>query len=129
MSTSKNNDFDSLRDNIRNRVNKAVNSVTQAKYPLLDIYQLDGHIVVQTAPLDGLDPTTIDVVMDGDNLTITGTTRTNDTIPSENYLVRERNFGQFSRTLTLSVKVKAHEAKATFKDKVLKITLPLDESD
>ena len=43
------------------------------------------------------------------------------------WLVRERRFGSFERTISLPTSVKADEATAEFKDGVLTITLPKTE--
>jgi HSP20 family protein len=45
----------------------------------------------------------------------------------ERWLVRERRFGSFERTISLPTSVKADEATAEFKDGVLTITLPKTE--
>jgi HSP20 family protein len=116
----------SLRDNIRKAVDAGVKSVTNATFPAVDIYRDGNSLVVQTEPIDGLDATTIDVEMVGQELKVSGTTRNpNDLLP-ESYLRRERNFGQFSRTVTIPVRVVANEARAKVKNGVLTVTFPLE---
>ena len=46
----------------------------------------------------------------------------------EKWLLRERRFGRFERSLTLPTQVKADEATADFEDGVLTITLPKAEA-
>lgn len=122
--------FTSLRDNLRKAVEAGVKSVTQTGFPPVDVYQSDGHVVVQTGPIDGLDATTIEVSMTGYELTISGATRSTSDIPTDSYLLRERNFGQFTRTITIPVKVKASEAKAKVKkNSALTISFPIEQKD
>jgi HSP20 family protein len=119
-------EISNLRDNLRKAVDAGVRSVTSAMYPPLDIYREGDTVVVRTAPLDGLDATSIDVEMRGAELTISGTTRSTDEVVSEAYLRRERNFGQFSRTVTIPVRVQAEAASAKVKHDVLTVTFPVE---
>lgn len=116
----------SLRDSIRKAVDAGVKSITNANFPAVDIYRSGDELIVQTAPLDGLDATTIDVEMVGQDLTVRGTTRNPNDLEPGAYLRRERNYGQFSRTLTIPVRVIANEARAKVKDGKLTIAFPLE---
>jgi HSP20 family protein len=119
----------SLRDNIRKAVDAGVKSITNANFPAVDIYRRENEIVVQTEPIDGLDATTIDVEMVGQELTLSGTTRNPNDLEPEAYLRRERNYGQFARTLTIPVRVVANEARAKVKNGVLTVTFPLEKTE
>jgi HSP20 family protein len=116
----------SLRDSIRKAVDAGVKSITNSNFPAVDIYRSGDELVVQTAPLDGLDATTIDVEMVGQDLTVRGTTRNPNDLDPGVYLRRERNYGHFSRTLTIPVRVIANEARAKVKGGKLTITFPLE---
>lgn len=118
----------SLRDNIRRAVDASVKSITNATFPAVDIYRQGNDVVVQTEPIDGLDATTIDVEMVGQQLTLRGTTRNPNDLAPEAYLRRERNYGQFARTVTIPVRVVANEARARVKNGVLTVTFPLEKS-
>jgi HSP20 family protein len=90
----------------------------------LDVYTTPEEIVI-TASLPGLTPDEVDIVIEGDALTIRGELRR----PLENveYLFQERVDGPFSRTLTLNVPVEADKAEAVFENGVLTLTLPKAE--
>jgi HSP20 family protein len=90
----------------------------------LDVYTTPEEIVI-TASLPGLTPDEVDIVIEGDTLTIRGELRA----PLENvdYLFQERTAGPFSRTLTLNVPVEANKAEAVFENGVLTLTLPKAE--
>ena len=116
----------SLRDSIRKAVDAGVKSITNSNFPAVDIYRQGDSLVVQTEPLDGLDATTIDVEMVGQDLTVRGTTRNPNDVGQDAYLRRERNYGQFARTLTIPVRGVANEARAKVKDGKLTISFPLE---
>jgi HSP20 family protein len=90
----------------------------------LDVYSTPEEIVI-AASLPGLTPDEVDILIEGDTLTIRGELRP----PLENveYLFQERPNGAFSRTLTLNVPVEAEKAEAVFENGVLTLTLPKAE--
>jgi HSP20 family protein len=93
------------------------------RFPI-DVYTTPEEIVI-TASLPGITPDEVDIMVEGDTLTIRGELRP----PLENvdYLFQERASGPFSRTLTLNVPVQADKANATFENGVLTLTLPKAE--
>jgi HSP20 family protein len=90
----------------------------------LDVYTTPEEIVIMSS-LPGLTPDEVDIVIDGDRLTIRGELRP----PLENvdYLFQERAYGPFSRTLTLNVPVNTDQAEAVFENGILTLTLPKAE--
>ncbi|MCU0514734.1 MAG: Hsp20/alpha crystallin family protein [Anaerolineae bacterium] len=93
----------------------------------LDAYELENEVIIRTAPIDGLLPESIEVSMEGTTLLITGETREESLSPRVNYLVRERKFGVFQRSLTITIPLKAQQAKAKLaKNGTLTITIPID---
>jgi len=91
----------------------------------LDAYSTPDEIVI-TAPVPGVKPENVEITIEGDSLTIRGE------IPAPmenvNYLLQERAYGRFSRTLTLNVPVQAEKANAEFVNGVLTITIPKAEA-
>jgi HSP20 family protein len=116
-------EFATLRDSLSRALGQSVQAVAGGVYPLVDIYTTDDTVVIRTAPLDGK-LENVDVTMEEDLLIIRGETRTEDDLPSDSYLQRERRFGTFSRALRIPVPVKAEDAKASFKNGILTVTLP-----
>lgn len=90
----------------------------------IDAYATDEDIVI-TAAIPGIDPEAVEITIEGDSLTIRGELRG----PMENvtYLLQERPYGTFSRTLRLNVPVQADKAEATFDKGVLTLTIPKQE--
>jgi len=92
----------------------------------LDIYQTPTHIVV-VAPIAGVKMDDIDVSVTEDVLTIKGKRYLEFDIPDEDYFTQECFWGDFSRSIVLPTSVDATKIAATFKDAVLKITIPKAE--
>jgi HSP20 family protein len=90
----------------------------------LDVYTTPEEIVI-AASLPGLTPDEVDIVIEGDALTIRGALR--PPLGNVEYLFQERPYGEFSRTLTLNVPVEADKAEAAFENGVLTLTLPKAE--
>jgi len=116
-------EFASLRDSVSRALGQSIQAAAGGVYPLVDIYKTDQAVIMRTAPLDGR-LENIEVSMEDDLLNISGETKSEDDLPIEAYLHRERRFGKFSRSLRIPWPVKAEEAVAQFKNGILTITLP-----
>ena len=91
----------------------------------IDVYS-DEDAVVVLASLPGLRAEDVDIVLQGDTVTIQGEAQP----PSGNvqWAVQERPYGKFSRTLTLNVPVDMAKAEAEFENGILTLRLPKAES-
>jgi HSP20 family protein len=87
----------------------------------VDVYATDDDLVVVVA-LPGLEAGDVEVVFEGDTLTIKGELPA----PIENvdYLVQERRYGPFHRSIDVGVPVQAEKIEATFDRGMLTVTLP-----
>jgi HSP20 family protein len=94
----------------------------------LDVKETPDHYVV-TASVPGVPPSDIDITVLGDTLRIRGQRKEEVEESGEGgrWLLRERRFGAFERTVSLPTVVDSGEAAADFKDGVLTITLPKAE--
>jgi HSP20 family protein len=90
----------------------------------VDAYATDEALVVK-ASLPGVNPDEVDVMLDGDNLTIRAKIKPDD---EQDYVIRERASGTFARTVTLNLPVQADKIAAEFKHGVLTLTLPKAEA-
>ena len=91
----------------------------------IDVYS-DEDAVVVLASLPGLRAEDVDIVLQGDTVTIQGEAQP----PSGNvhWAVQERPYGKFSRSLTLNVPVDMAKAEAEFENGILTLRLPKAES-
>ena len=91
----------------------------------IDAYTTEDEIVIQ-APVPGATPEDVEVTLEGDTLTIKATIKP----PLENvdYVIRERAYGTFTRTLTLNVPVDGDKIEATVQNGLLTIVIPKAES-
>lgn len=92
----------------------------------LDVYQTKTHIVV-VAPIAGVKMSDIKVTMTEDVLNIKGKRQLEFDIPEEDYYTQECFWGDFSRSIVLPSAVDPSKINASFKDAVLKITIPKTE--
>jgi len=93
--------------------------------PPVDIHETDNDLIV-TADLPGVDPKNVDVRVENNVLTILGE-RPFEPVDNENVHRVERMYGGFARSFTLSTPVDADKIQATYKDGVLRISLPKAE--
>jgi HSP20 family protein len=70
----------------------------------------------------------IDINLSDGLLTITGEKKHEKEDKNENYHCVERHYGKFSRTMRVPFEVEAEKVDATYKDGVLKVTLPKSET-
>lgn len=95
--------------------------------PAFDISEADDHIVVR-ADLPGIDAKDLDINLSGNVLSISGEKKKEQEQKDENYYSIERRFGSFCRTFTLPSEVKEEGVEATYKDGVLRLKIPKEES-
>jgi HSP20 family protein len=90
----------------------------------IDAYTTEEELIIK-ASVPGLDAEDVEITLEGDDLTIRGEIQP----PLENvdYLIQERPFGPFSRTVTINIPIDAEKAEAKFEDGVLTLVLPKAE--
>jgi len=94
-----------------------------ARLPL-DSYSTEEEIVIM-ASLPGVKPEDVEITIEGDTLTIKG--EIPEAPENVDYILRERRFGPFSRSLTFNIPVEAGKAEASFRDGLLTLTVPKAE--
>ena len=93
--------------------------------PAVDVaYTLDPPRAIVTAELAGIDPSEIGLEIEGRKLILTGIRRPAGS-QTDVYQQVEIERGQFQRVIELGADVRAHEAKATYEDGMLRVELPL----
>ena len=91
--------------------------------PAIDIYETDDDIVL-TAALPGLKSDDVEVTITGQNLTLRGDVKADETVQNDQYIYRERRFGSFNRSFQLPVRVDGDRADASFSDGILTLRIP-----
>lgn len=92
----------------------------------MDVYQRPDAVVVKVS-LPGVKPEDVHITVQGNTLTIRGEVKAEEEVKEEDYLLQERRYGSFSRTVTLPDGLAIDRAEATFENGVLTIVVPKAE--
>lgn len=112
------NDITSFFDNIWEPVFK-----TEDRIPKIDIEETEKEIIV-SAEMPGVDKKDIKVDLNDDRITISFEKKENkDEKKGKTYRLIEQSYGKFTRSFTLPAPVKSENAKAEYKNGILKLTL------
>lgn len=111
-------------------IERLTNGLTQAlregpRSVPVDLFR-DGDKYVLSADLPGADPSSIDVDLDGNLLTIRAD-RTSGAQSGAQWLVQERRAGSYARQFTLGDGVDSTSISATYENGVLTLVIPLNE--
>ncbi len=120
-------EMDRLLDEFFGRVTPVSDTYEGDWCPAMDIAETENEIVT-TVELPGMNKEDIKVSVKDDVLTISGEKKQEKRESGENYHRVERSYGAFKRMITLPSSVDPEKVKATYKDGVLKVTLPKLES-
>ena len=96
-------------------------------YPALDVYQDKDHVIAKFE-LPGVDPEKVDITIENDVLTLSGSNEETKEVKHEDYYRKEVRSGHFSRSVVLPMAVKGYEAQAQYEKGLLTITMPKEES-
>jgi HSP20 family protein len=100
-----------------------VEALLGKRLPKIDVIDRDQEIVVR-AELPGVGKDDLDVSLDEQSVTVSATTRQEKKEDERNYHLHEISQGSFRRTVPLPCAVNGDQAKASFKDGVLELTIP-----
>lgn len=89
----------------------------------IDAYQTDDSVVLK-APIAGVNPEDLEVMITDDVVTIKGERRSSETVSREHYFVQECYWGSFTRSYVLPTSVDDENADAQLKNGILTITIP-----
>src|ERR1051326_2924292 len=89
----------------------------QRSFPL-DLAESENQFVLR-APLPGIKPEDVEITLQGDLLTITGTMQAEQEQQDKEWLIREQRSGTFQRTVRLPTPVNADQAVARVADGIL----------
>jgi HSP20 family protein len=94
--------------------------------PSLDVSETKNDVVIK-AELPGMDPKDIDISLANGFLTIKGEKKHEKEEKEENYHLVERSYGSFTRSVRLPREVQSDKISASFKNGVLRVTIPKSE--
>lgn len=94
--------------------------------PQVEVHERDGQLIVR-ADLPGLSKDDVKVDINDDALTIQGERKQEHEENREGYYRSERSYGSFFRTIPLPEGINAEAAKASFRDGVLEVTMPMPQ--
>jgi len=91
----------------------------------LDAYVTQDEIVI-IANMPGVKPENVEITLEGDTLTI----KAERPVPMENvdYVLQERPYGLFQRTLNINIPVDSGKAEAKYENGLLILTIPKAEA-
>lgn len=92
----------------------------------LDIYQTDNEIVILSA-IAGVAEDDLNISVTKEVLTIKGKRHLETHVDEEDYLTKECFWGDFSRSIVLPESADSSKIAASFKNGILKITIPRRE--
>lgn len=101
------------------------------KWPLIkefpiDIRENNNELIIE-ADIPGVKKQDIEINLEEQRLTIKAAIKKSEEKKSKGYLHRERSYTGFYRTITLPTRVIPEKAKASYKDGILKIVVPVKE--
>jgi HSP20 family protein len=95
--------------------------------PAFDVSETENELIVK-GEVPGMDQKDIDINLSDGLLTIKGEKKHEKEDKNENYHCVERHYGKFSRTMRVPFEAEADKVDATYKNGVLKVTLPKSET-
>lgn len=115
------------------RLNRHFNQVfgqapaVSSMVPAFNVWANEEGAVV-TTELPGVEMESLEISTSGSNLTVKGSKK-EEQVEGGQIVRRERNSGEFSRTIELPFRIDAEKVEASLNNGVLKMTLPRAESD
>jgi len=94
--------------------------------PAVDIAEHDDEYLVKVE-LPGVNKDEVKLTLENNILTIRGEKKQEKETKKENYHRVERSYGSFQRSFTLPAAVKSDKIDASYKDGILKVSLPKAE--
>ncbi|TBU25115.1 HSP20-like chaperone [Dichomitus squalens] len=101
------------------------NDAPRVLRPRVDVHEdKEKNVVTATFELPGINKENVSIDVQDNLLTVSGETKFESNRDENGYVVRERRFGRFSRSLPVPQGVKPEEIKASMDNGVLTVTYP-----
>jgi HSP20 family protein len=92
----------------------------------VDVVENKDDFIVK-ASIPGINPDDLEVSYADDTLTIKGEIKSDNEVKDNQYHLRERRYGSFSRSISLPTKIKGDAIDASYQNGVLSLRLPKAE--
>jgi len=93
----------------------------------LDVVEKDQEFIVK-ASVPGIHPDDLSITLDDSVLTVQGEHKVDETIKEDDFRLRERRYGRFSRSVRFPVEVNGEAIEATYAHGVLTLVVPKAEA-
>ena len=116
---------------LQREINRLFSNVGQNQtldYPAINAWEKDNTVII-TTELPGMDAENINISVMGTTLTISGMSKADSLKEGEIYLRKERELGNFQRSIQLPFQVESKAVEAKYEKGILKITLPMQKED
>ncbi len=95
--------------------------------PSIDVKENEKEFIIK-AELPGVNEKNIDVTVTNDSVTIKGEKKEEKEDKDKNYYYMERSYGSFCRVIPLEAEIESGKAEARFKNGILDIKIPKNQS-
>jgi HSP20 family protein len=112
---------------LRNRLDRMFDQMARPDrgwVPAIDVVRENGNLLLR-ANVPGIKPDEVKIEVEDGVLTVSGEREESGEEKDADYVRRERSYGSFSRSLALPSGVDAGAIKATTKDGIVEVTIPL----
>jgi len=92
----------------------------------LDVVEDENEFIVK-ASMPGVRPEDVHITVHGNDVTMRGEIKADEERQDSHYHIRERRYGMFQRTVSLTTPISPDKAQAHFENGVLTLTLPKAE--
>lgn len=118
--------FERQLDQMMGRMGGGAGTGTQeqrAWTPSLDVHQ-EGDTMVICAEVAGIDPDQVDISVEDDVLTISGSREDHNEVEEGQWIRRERHWGQFRRSVSLPPGVDPEQIQASARNGLIEVRVP-----
>ena len=92
----------------------------------MDVFENENSYVIK-ASIPGINPDDLEVIFENNVLTVKGEVSADQDVENVRFHLRERTFGEFSRSVSLPTSIDDEKIQAEYEAGVLKLTLPKSE--
>jgi HSP20 family protein len=92
----------------------------------MDVVENKDDFIVK-ASVPGINPEDLDISYSDDTLTIKGEVKSDNEVKENQYHLRERRYGAFSRSISLPTKINGDAIEASYQNGVVSLRLPKTE--